>query len=441
VHVVLVPFGSAGDVYPFIGIGTELQRRGHRVSMITAGYFEDLAVKAGFEFAPFMSRAEYLEVIGNPDLWHPQRSVPLLANRSVIPAIPVIYQLIEERYRPGATAVVAGSLALGARVAQDKLGVPLTTIHLQPVVFRSRLDPPIHPGLGWIRQVPVWLRPAVFRLMDHMIDGIYAKPLNAFRAQLGLTPVKRVMDRWWHSTEAILALFPDWYASPQPDWPPLRKMTDFPLFDAAEFEPESAGLAEYLHAGEPPIVFTSGTAMATGHKFFAASVGACEILGRRGALVTQFADQLPRPLSQRVRHFTYAPFSQLLPHAAAFVHHGGIGTSAQALKAGVPQLVSPCSYDQLDNAARLRRLGVSMTVPRTHYTAERVAATLRQLLADTALLARSAQRAAAFGAANPLHAIVDSLEEIWRAPAATVLPSSPPQRPMRHYDSLPVGSA
>ncbi len=417
-HVVLVPFGSAGDVYPFIGIGSELKRRGHRVSMITAGYFEDLAVQAGFEFAPFMSRSEYLEVIGDPDLWHPQRSVPLLATRCVIPAIPVIYRLIEERYRPTDTVVVAGSLALGARVAQEKLRVPLTTIHLQPVVFRSRFEPPIHPGLGWIRHIPSFLRPAVFRLMDRMIDSLYAEPLNRFRAQLGLGPVKRVMDRWWHSPEAVLALFPDWYARPQPDWPAIRKMTGFPLFDAAGLEDSPIDLDDYLGAGEAPIVFTSGSAMATGQEFFSASIGACQLLGRRGVLVTKFAEQLPTPLPSCVRHMPYAPFSKLLPRAAAFVHHGGIGTSAQALKAGVPQLVAPCSYDQLDNAERLRRLGVSMTVPRAQYTAERVAATLRQLLSSSKIRPQLNRWSLAFGPTNPLVTIADSLEEIWRSPRA-----------------------
>jgi rhamnosyltransferase subunit B len=413
-HVILVPFGSAGDVYPFIGIGSELKRRGHVVSMITAGYFEDLAVQAGLEFAPFISRSEYLEMIGNPDLWHPQRSVPLLATRCVIPAIPVIYRLIEERYRPPNTVVVAGSLALGARLAQEKLGVPLTTIHLQPVVFRSRFDPPIHPGLGWIRRIPSFLRPAVFRLMDHMIDGIYAEPLNGFRAQLGLAPVKRVMDRWWHSPDAVLALFPEWYASPQPDWPAIRAMTGFPLFDAAGLEDAPADLDSYLRTGEPPIVFTSGSAMATGQEFFRASADACQLLGRRGILVTKFADQLPTSLPELVRHIPYAPFSTLLPRAAAFVHHGGIGTSAQALKAGVPQLVSPCSYDQLDNAARLNRLGVSITIPRSQYTAERVAAALRQLISDEKVRSSAANRSAAFGCANGLSTIADALEAVWR---------------------------
>ena len=136
--VLLTPFGRAGDVYPLIGIGSELQRRGHRITMITNAYFEDLSRRAGFEFVPFSTREDYFSLIDNPDLWHPQKAVPLLAETSVIPAIPVIYRLIEERYRPGETVVVAGSLALGARVAEEKLGVPLTEIHLQPAVCRRR---------------------------------------------------------------------------------------------------------------------------------------------------------------------------------------------------------------------------------------------------------------------------------------------------------------
>ena len=412
-HAILVPFGSAGDVYPFLGLGAELRRRGHRVTMITAGYFEDLARKAGFEFAPFTSREDYLEVIGNPDLWHPQRSVPLLAKRSVIPAIPVIYRLIAERFVAGETAVVAGSLALGARVAQEKLGVPLTTIHLQPVVFRSRFEPPIHPGLGWIRRVPVPLRPAVFRLMDFMVDSIYAQPLNAFRAELGLVPIKRVMDQWWHSPQSTLALFPRWYAAPQPDWPSQVRYFDFPLADGGGLEAVSPGLQAYLDGGEPPLVFTSGSAMATGAEFFKASAESSALLGRRAALVSKFAAQLPKPLPAHVHHIDYAPFSALLPRAAAFVHHGGIGTSAQALRAGVPQLVAPCSYDQLDNAARLERLGVSVTVPRERYNAANVASALRSLLADKDLLARCANLAAQFGSVDGIPATIDALEQLW----------------------------
>jgi rhamnosyltransferase subunit B len=85
------------------------------------------------------------------------------------------------------------------------------------------------------------------------------------------------------------------------------------------------------------------------------------------------AGHLPHPLPALVRHVHYAPFSQLLSRSAALVHHGGIGTAAHALKAGVRQLVAPCCYDQFDNAAHLRRLGVSRTVARDRYTPAHVA--------------------------------------------------------------------
>lgn len=412
-HVLLTPFGSAGDVYPLIGIGIELLRRGHRVTMITNAYFEDISRRAGFEFVPLSRSEEYFKLIENPHLWHPQKGGPLLAESSVIPAIPVIYQLIAERYQPGETVVVAGSLALGARVAQEKLGVPLAMIHLQPAVFRSRFEPPTHPGLEWIHWLPPRLRPAVFRLMDYMIDGIYAGPLNAFRAQLGLSPVKRVMDLWWHSPEQTLALFPSWFAAPQPDWPPFVRMLDFPQFDATGLEAKPEGFDDYLQDGEPPIVFTPGSAMKTGQDFFRVSARACELLGRRGVFLTRYPEQLPQPLPRLICHFSYAPFSQILPKAAVFVHHGGIGTVAQALKAGVPQLVMPCCYDQLDNATRVQRLGAGLSLPRPKYQESAVAKHLKRLLGDPRFRQRCAQLAPAATATTAIDNAVDLMEAHW----------------------------
>jgi rhamnosyltransferase subunit B len=417
-HAILVPFGSSGDVYPFLGLGAELRRRGHRVTMISTGNFAELAQRAGFEFLPFMSAEQCFEIIRNPDLWHPRRSLPLLARSSVIPAIPVIYRLIEQLYQPGESAVIAGSLALGARVAQEKLGLHLTTVHLQPMIFRSRHEPPVLPGLAWLPRLPVLLRPAVFRLMDAVLDRLFAPPLNAFRAGLGLAPVSRVLDQWWHSPDATLALFPNWYAPPQPDWPAQLRCLDFPLYDAGALESPAGDLEACLADGPAPIVFTSGSAMATGSDFFAASARACELLGRRGLLVTKFPEQLPRTLPALVQHLDYAPFSHLLPRAAAFVHHGGIGTASQALRAGVPQLVAPLSYDQFDNATRLQRLGVSMTLPRARYRATNVVAMLQALLASAQVREHAARCAARFGAGDPLVATVDVIEQGWRVHAA-----------------------
>src|SRR5439155_15601643 len=110
------------------------------------------------------------------------------------------------------------------------------------------------------------------------------------------------------------------------------------------------------------------------------SADACRRLGRRGLLLTRHRDHLPTTLPPGVIHVHYAPFSQLLPRCAAFVHHGGIGSSAQALASGVRQLVTPFTHDQPDNASRLKRLGVAAVIPARKYTAGRIAGALQMLL-------------------------------------------------------------
>lgn len=413
-HVILVPFGSAGDVYPFVALGIELKRRGHCISMITSEYFGNLARNAGFEFTASVSSEAYLALVGDPDFWHPLRSTSLLVNRSINPAIAVIYDLLEQAYRPGESAVVAGTLALGARVAQDKLGIPLTTVHLQPSAIRSCHEPAVHPGFGWIHRLPLRFRPLAFRLIDAVADRLYAGPLNAFRATLDLPPIKRLFASWWHSPESTLALFPAWYAAPQPDWPEQISLCDFPLYDAEELESSAADLERYLAAGEPPVVFTSGSAMASADHFFAVSAEACRALDRRALFVTRFEQQLPRPLPPHVHHMSYVPFGRLLSRAAALVHHGGIGTVAQALRAGVPQLVAPCCYDQYDNAAHLQNLGVGLTIPRRQLAAPRVATALHRLLTDRAMHRRCRELAAHFGEAKePIAKAADLLERYW----------------------------
>src|SRR5205085_2067897 len=92
------------------------------------------------------------------------------------------------------------------------------------------------------------------------------------------------------------------------------------------------------------------------------------------------AAHVPASLPATVRHFAYVPFSQVFPRAAAVVHHGGIGTTAQALAAGIPQVIMPMGYDQPDNAERLVRLGVGAPLPPRRFTGARLAALLGKLL-------------------------------------------------------------
>ena len=157
--------------------------------------------------------------------------------------------------------------------------------------------------------------------------------------------------------------------------------------------------------------------MVHGARFFAASVEACRKMGRRGILLSRCGEQVPQELPSGIRHFEFVPLRLLLPRAAALVHHGGIGTLGQALTAGVPQLVMPMTYDQPDNAARLRRLGVSETIKPSAYRAPVVARALDRLLTSPEIRERCAKIASRFGRADPLGEACDSIEHVVRSKA------------------------
>jgi UDP:flavonoid glycosyltransferase YjiC (YdhE family) len=182
-------------------------------------------------------------------------------------------------------------------------------------------------------------------------------------------------------------LFPEWYGPPQADWPPNIMQTDFPLWDAQADEPLSAEVQAFLAAGDRPLAFTPGSANIFGGDFFRAAVEACERLGRRGILLTRFPEQVPANLPASVRHFDYVPLTPLLPRCAALVHHGGIGTAAQAMAAGIPQLIMALAHDQYDNAARIQKLGIGDWTTPTWFCGPRVARMLERLLASAAVRA------------------------------------------------------
>jgi UDP:flavonoid glycosyltransferase YjiC (YdhE family) len=139
---------------------------------------------------------------------------------------------------------------------------------------------------------------------------------------------------------------------------------------------------DFLEAGGPPIVFTPGSAGATMHRYFQESVAAARELGVRSMLVTNFPEQVPTALPPHVKTFGYLPFSEVLPHAALLVYHGGIGTLAQTIKAGIPHLVVPSGHDQFDNAWRIEQLALGRSIPQTRYRAERVVKAIRAILDD-----------------------------------------------------------
>lgn len=407
----MTPVGSAGDVHPFIGIGRALRARGHDVVVVTAGAFEQVVTRAGLGFRETIS-AEIFDVMSkHPDLWHSRRGLQFVLG-TVADHLQFGYERVAEAYEPGRTVLVGHALSFGTRLFEEKHGVPGATLHLAPSIFRSDYEQPaVAPGVSMTR-APRWFKRMFWWGIDrYLTDPLIVPKLNSFRQKLELPPVSRVFKEWIHSPGRVIALFPDWFATPQPDWPAALRFAGFPQYDESDQQQLSPDLVRFLDAGDKPIVFTPGSANQNAAAFFRGAIDASTRLGRRAILLTRFKEHLPT-LPSSVHHEGYAPLSRLLPRAAALVHHAGIGTLAQALAAGVPQLTMPMGFDQPDNTNRLVNLGVARWISPKTFTGDRVAPLLDDLLKSPTVASACAKYAALLKDNHALDRTCDFLETL-----------------------------
>lgn len=388
-RVVLFAMGSAGDVHPFVGIGRALHARGHEVFVATSAWFEDLVRLAGLGFRALGTVEDFERIQGDPHLWHPTKALPSVIRNAVNPTYERILQICRELNLPGRTVVVASSLAWGAMTAGEILGFPVITAHLAPALFVSSYRQPVLHGAPVRQNAPKFLKSLQWWAAGKVVDFHVLPELNRFRRSHGLPPLRGMLKRW-HSPDRVIALFPEWFGPPQPDWPAQTRLTGFPMFDESGLRGIPPELEAFLDDGDPPVVFTPGSAMDRGDAFFAEAVKALKLLGKRGILLSRFSGTIPADLPPEIRHFPYVPFSSVLPRAAALAYHGGVGTCAQALRAGIPHLVQPMAHDQLDTLSRVRDLGVGEGLHPRHFRAEKIASALDRLLHDPEVKRRAA---------------------------------------------------
>jgi UDP:flavonoid glycosyltransferase YjiC (YdhE family) len=352
--VILTGLGSAGDVLPAVGVGRRLMQRGHDVVLIASDHFRPLAARSDLDFVGLGSDADYRRIIRDPAVFDQRRGLETVL-RYTLQQLETVYAAVQRSIVPGRTVVGAHVLDFASRMLQEQGEVPVATLLLSPALLRSQYQVPILVGTRDYSRWPRWTKRLFWWATDRLVvDRLVLPDLNRIRARHGLASIRRPFDGWILSPRLTIGLFPDWFAPPQPDWPARVRLTSFPLFDAVE--PMPAQLDEFLAAGSPPVVATFGTAQSRGGAQFDAAIRACQRLGRRSVLLSQFGE-VPGSLPPGFIHVPFAPLTRLLPRSAALIHHGGIGTTAAGLMAGVPQLVVPLSHDQPDNGMRVRRLG------------------------------------------------------------------------------------
>ncbi len=405
-QVILTSVGTDGDILPYVGLGVRLRERGHQSILVAAAPYRGLADRHGLGFEELVSAEENRELFDHPDFWNPLKTARLSA-RWGLRFLRRNYQTLASRLGPD-SVMVANPGILAAAMVSERHQVPWASMVLQPWMLPSSISPPVMPGLRPMRPAPTLFWKAFWWGLDRMGDRLIGRELNEMRTSLGLRPVRRLF-REWFSPSLILGMFPPWFGPPPEDWPPNVQLTGFPIFDGGTGSGVKAELAEFLDAGPAPVAFTFGTGMRHSAARFRIALEGVTQAGMRAVFLTRHRDQLPEFLPPTAIHVDFAPFTRLFPRCAAVVHHGGVGTAAQAFAAGVPQLIQPICFDQEDNGWRVESLGAGLLLPSRARSPRLLADRLRQL-SQPHFRSRCLELSSRMSGLDPLDEAVRSLE-------------------------------
>ncbi len=423
-RIVFTTFGTLGDVNPLIALALEMRGRGHDPVLAVPEMFRSRIEPLGIGFHHIRPDQDPHDSVLIAMIYDIKKGTERGLREFLFPAIRDSYEDLLAAVRGDGTAeggadlLVSGELAYAGPIVAEVTGIPWASYVLAPFSFFSAYDPPVLPPYPTLAKLQL-LVPGMGHIIARFARFVTRKwsdPIYDLREELGLAPGEDPIFDAKFSTDLVLALFSSAIGEPQPDWPASTRTTGFLFYDGdagkMELLPE---LEAFLQAGPPPLVFTLGSAaVLDAGDFYEQSALAAEQLGERAVLlVGDDPRNLPaHRVPESICIAEYAPYSRLFPRASLIVHQGGVGTTAQALRAGKPMLVMPYSHDQPDNARRVRRLGVAKVIQRHRYRADTAAHLIAEMLAEPKYHERAAAIGAQVRAENGLREAGDALEQL-----------------------------
>ena len=421
-RIVLSNIGTFGDINPLIAIALELRRRGHAPVMALPAVYEPKIAPLGLEFHAVRPDIDPTNSVLVEMVYDIKHGTEHGLRDFLFPALRQTYDdLLHAATEPArADLLLLGELNYAGPLVAEVTGIPWASYVLAPLSFFSAFDPPVLPPYPRMaradKAVPGFGR--VIRRLARFVSRKWPQPIYDLRRELGLAKGANPLFDAKHSPYLVLALFSRVLGVEQKDWPEHTLITGFCFYDAdagnAALPPN---LEEFMAAGPPPVVFTLGSAavLAAGD-FYEVSARAAVKLGIRAVLLIG-TDPRNRPgqeLPGSICVAEYAPYSALFSRAALVVHQGGVGTTAQCLRAGKPMIVMPYSHDQPDNARRMRRLKVARTIQRASYSPLRVARTLKAMLAESRFAQRAQSVANQLSHEDGVKTACDALEAVYQ---------------------------
>jgi rhamnosyltransferase subunit B len=385
---------------------------GHRVSFLAPEQHAAYVTDTGLAFTGLPADPA---VLNDPDLWHPTRGFGVVW-RATRPAMAQIVPFVDALPQDEPCVLLVHPLALPEAdlCRATRPGLKVAAAYLAPQNLPTVHDPLMFGPWRVPHWVPLGLRRWLLRrLAAAFIDPAALPDVNAARTKRGMQEVPSMIEHLFSVPDLSVTLFPEWFAPTQPDWPQPLYRAGFPLFDPKPDAVLSPELERFLkEQGAKPVVFTHGTGNTQARSYFEHASKAVQRLGQRAIFLTPHREQLPPDLPPSILWQDYVPLRRLLPQVSLLVHHGGIGTTAEALRAGTPQLVVPLAHDQFDNAARVESLGVGASVPASRLDTARMARTLGRILGDEVLARRCREISRRFAPEQALQGLCARLEAL-----------------------------
>lgn len=396
-RIAVCALGTRGDVQPYIALGLGLKRAGHEVWLVTHAVFRELVSQHGLALCSLDINPreailnEALSELGNNrtrvNHWIQHKFAPVL--RCVFDAT---FQSAQE-----AELIVNSGLSIAGWHVAEKLRIPAVAAYLWPATptrympgATGQVPPSWIPFKGPFNYLSTKLSNQLFfRLMSPLIN-------RCRHDVLGLRPLT-IRDYWsldspGSPTPLVYGFSPAVVPKP-PDWGLNQQIAGYWFLDTDNgYVPDSA-LAEFLDAGEPPVCIGFGS-MAEREKGAIPQllVNALAIVGQRGVVLSGWSEFGAGLLADSVFAIDAVPHDWLFSRVSAVVHHGGAGTTAATLRAGLPSVVVPSFADQFFWGWRLHDLGAAATpIPRARLTETELANAIRQVLQNESIRRRASQ--------------------------------------------------
>jgi UDP:flavonoid glycosyltransferase YjiC (YdhE family) len=418
-RIVLATTGTAGDLNPFIALGIGLRARGHDVVFATEARSSVNVAAAGFPIHPLSG--DMMAAVGDQIRAELGSRDMLKVMRHIVDdyVAPTLRPYVEELTAAcaGADLLIGTAVLMPAAFVADLLSLPLVTLATSPAGIRSAEISPLPVTFRLPKRVQRLANRAFWALGQQMIARIMDPLLNQVRAEYRMRPRKHWMDVSLASTARLVAVAvsPALCSTPQ-DWPAVVRETGFLFWDQLPTWQMPEELIAFLTSGGPVVCLSFGSmSLDLGDTFsnvYRAAVAAVRAAGARALVVGAQREALPDPLPPDIYALPFAPFSEVYPRCAVVINHGGIGSAAQGLRAGVPQLVVPWAIDQFWTAAQIERIGAGRALRSRRFTAARATEHLRDLLHSAHYRATCASLAAQIAAEDGVATLCDAIDEV-----------------------------